>query len=50
MNEVKLKQYIRKFIQEIKDEEDLEEVTTTNDAEGYGTPNAFSTKEDEEKK
>mgnify|MGYP003134512707 CR=1 FL=1 len=51
MEETKLRQYIRNFIQEIKDEdEELEEVTTTNDAEGYSTPYAFSTKEDEEKK
>ena len=51
MNEVKLRQYIRNFIQEIKDEdEDLEEVTTTGDADGYSTPNAFSTDEDEELK
>ena len=51
MEEAKLRQYIRNFIREIKEEdEELEEVTTTNDAEGYGTPFAFSTKEDEEKK
>ena len=51
MEEQKLRQYIRNFIREIKDEdEDLEEVTTTNDAEGYSTPYAFSSKEDEEKK
>jgi len=51
VEETKLRQYIRNFIQEIKDEdEELEEVTTTNDAEGYSTPYAFSTKEDEEKK
>jgi len=47
----KLRQYIRNFILELKDEdEDLEETTVTGDADGYGTPNAFSTKEDEEKK
>ena len=51
MEEAKLRQYIRNFIKEIKEEdEDIEEVTTTNDAEGYSTPHAFSTKEDEEKK
>ena len=51
MEEAKLRQYIRNFIKELKDEdEELEEVTTTNDAEGYSTPHAFSTKEDEELK
>ena len=51
MDEAKLRQYIRNFIQEIKDEdEDLEEVTTTRNVDGYNTPNAFSGEEDEEKK
>ena len=51
MDEAKLRQYIRNFIQEIKDEdEDLEEVTTTGNVDGYNTPNAFSGEEDEEKK
>ena len=48
MDELKLRQYIRNSILEIqKDDEDLEEVTTTDSADGYGTPNAFSSEEDE---
>ena len=51
MEETKLRQYIRNFIREIKDEDDeLEEVTTTVDVDGYNTPYAFSDKDDEEKK
>tara|TARA_R100000315_G_scaffold38933_1_gene16571 strand:- start:1 stop:300 length:300 start_codon:yes stop_codon:yes gene_type:complete len=51
VEETKLRQYIRNFIKELKDEdEDLEEVTTTSDVDGYSTPHAFSSKEDEEKK
>ena len=51
MEEAKLRQYIRNFIQEIKDEDDeLEEVTTTGDVDGYNTPYAFSGEDDEEKK
>ena len=51
MEEQKLRQYIRNFILELKDEdEELEETTTTGDVDGYSTPNAFSTKDDEEKK
>ena len=49
MNEAKLRQYIRNFIKEMQDEdEDLEEVTVTANIDGYSTPYAFSTKEDEE--
>ena len=33
-----------------KDEESLEEITTTGDVAGYSTPFAFSSKEDEKKK
>ena len=51
MEEAKLRQYIRNFIREIKDEDDeLEEVTTTGDVDGYNTPYAFSGEDDEEKK
>ena len=51
MEEVKLRQYIRNFIKELKDEdEDLEEVTTTGNVDGYNTPHAFSSDDDEEKK
>ena len=43
MEEKKLRQYIRNFILEIKDDDDdLEEVTTTGNQDGYGTPHAFS--------
>ena len=49
MNEVKLRQYIRNFIQEISEEE-IEEVTTTGEIDGYNTPNAFSREEEDEKK
>lgn len=51
MEETKLRQYIRNFIKELKDEdEDLEEVTTTGNVDGYSTPYAFSDDDDEEKK
>ena len=51
MEEVKLRQYIRNFIKELKDEDDdLEEVTTTGNVDGYSTPFAFSSKKDEKKK
>ncbi len=51
MEEQKLRQYIRNFIKELKDEdEDLEEVTTTGNVDGYSTPFAFSSKKDEKKK
>ena len=51
MEEQKLRQYIRNFIKELKDEDDdLEEVTTTGNVDGYSTPFAFSSKEDEKKK
>ena len=51
MDELKLRQYIRNFIGEIKDDE-LDETTATGNADGYGTPNAFTsgTKKDDEKK
>ncbi len=48
MDELKLKQYIRNFIKEINEEE-LEEVTTTGNIDGYSTPNAFSDEERDEK-
>ena len=51
---------IEKLIAEVKDDEeilhgqdeedDLEEITTTGDAEGYNTPNAFSDNETKRKK
>tara|TARA_Y100000593_G_scaffold83363_1_gene157013 strand:- start:1291 stop:1593 length:303 start_codon:yes stop_codon:yes gene_type:complete len=51
VEEQKLRQYIRNFILELKDEdEDLEEVTVTANVDGYSTPHAFSTDEDEELK
>ena len=58
-----LSKLIRKCINELKDEDDLlhghtddyddddiEEITTTGDAEGYNTPNAFSNNEKQRKK
>ena len=46
-----LRQYIRNFIKELKEEdEELEEVTATGNVDGYSTPHAFSSEEDEEKK
>ena len=51
MGEQKLRQYIRNFIQEIKEEdEEIEEVTATANVDGYSTPHAFSDDSDEEKK
>ena len=45
-----LKQLIKKYIQEVLDEEnELEEVTTTADVDGYLTPYAFSKKKDSKK-
>ena len=54
MEESKLREYIKKFIQEIlDDEEELEEaggVTLTGDVEGYNTPFAFTGKSKNSKK
>ena len=35
---------------EYEDDDDIEEITTTGDAEGYNTPNAFSDNETKRKK
>ena len=51
MNESKLREYIRNFIKEILDEdEELEEVTTTGDVDGYNTPFSFGSNSKKSKK
>ena len=45
-----LRQYIRNFIKEIiEEDEEIEEVTGTGNAAGYGTPNAFADDSEESK-
>ena len=44
-----LRQYIRNFIREIIEDEELEEVTATGNVDGYGTPNAFADDSEESK-
>ena len=46
----RLKELIQKLIKELQKEDDLEEITTTGDVEGYNTPKAFSKNDDEKKK
>jgi hypothetical protein len=46
----KLKEMIRNLIEEIEDEEEMDEVTTTGAVDGYRTPHAFSTNGDDKKK
>ena len=41
---------IKSLTEEILDEEDLDEMTATGNVDGYSTPFAFSSKEDEKKK
>ena len=52
--EIKTKKSFRSLIEtlteELLDEEDLDEITTTGDVEGYGTPFAFSKKRKKQKK
>ena len=51
MLETKLKQYIRKLVQEM--DEELDEITTTANIDGYDTPYAFlnkKSKKDKEKR
>jgi hypothetical protein len=45
-----LKEMIRSLIEEIEDEEEMDEVTTTGAVDGYKTPHAFSSKDGEKKK
>ena len=44
------KELIKKLTLELLDEESLEEITVTGNVDGYSTPFAFSSKEDEKKK
>ena len=44
------KELVKKLTLELLDEESLEEITTTAGVDGYSTPFAFSSKEDEKKK
>ena len=52
--EIKTKKHFNEIIksltEEILDEEELDEITVTGDAEGYGTPFAFSKKKKKRKK
>ena len=48
MLETKLKEYIRNLVQEM--EEELEEVTTTANIDGFDTPYAFTGKKKEEQR
>ena len=41
---------MKKLTLELLDEESLEEITVTGNVDGYSTPFAFSSKEDEKKK
>jgi len=41
---------IKSLTEKILEEEDLDEITTTGAIDGYNTPFAFSSKEDEKKK
>ena len=44
------KELVKKLTLELLDEESLEEISTTAGVDGYQTPFAFSSKEDEKKK
>ena len=44
------KELVKKLTLELLDEESLEEISTTAGDDGYSTPFAFSSKEDEKKK
>ena len=46
----KLKEMIRNLIDEIKSEEEIEEISTTGGVAGYNTPKAFGKAEDEKEK
>ena len=46
----RLKELIQNLIKELQKEDDLEEITTTGDVEGYNTPNAFAKNDDEKRK
>jgi hypothetical protein len=46
----KLKEMIRNLIEEIEDEDEMDEATTTGAVDGYKTPHAFSSKDGERKK
>ena len=48
-NESKLRKIIQSIVRELLDNE-LEEVTTTNDIAGYSTPFAFSSKKSKKKR
>ena len=48
LTKAKFKEVIRKIIEDLK-QEDLEEITTTGDVDGYSTPNAFVKKKKKKK-
>ena len=54
MDESKLRELIRQYINdncgEDHDEDDIEEITTTGDVDGYSTPFAFSNKKGKKRK
>ncbi len=50
MNINNLKEMIRNLIEEIEDEEEMDEVSTTGGIAGYNTPKAFGKKSDEKEK
>ena len=49
-NKKLFKELVKKLTLELLDEETLEEISTTAGVDGYSTPFAFSSKEDEKKK
>ena len=49
-NKKLFKELVKKLTLELLDEESLEEISTTAGVDGYSTPFAFSSKEDEKKK
>ena len=50
MNINNLKEMIRSLIEEIENEEEMDEVSTTGGIAGYNTPKAFGKKSDEKEK
>ena len=49
-NKKLFKELVKRLTMELLDEESLEEISTTAGVDGYSTPFAFSSKEDEKKK
>ena len=49
-NKKLFKELVKKLTLELLDEESLEEISTTAGVDGYSTPFAFSSKDDEKKK